>query len=80
MSPRPSPASDGCEIRPSLQVQNRLLKWVRGSISHFGSTEPLPEKEVLCSANRSNKEAAFCSDFVVLEKPSDGLEPPTPSL
>jgi hypothetical protein len=42
--------------------------------------DPLLLREVLCSVHFGNKKAAFCSGFVVLEEPSDGLEPSTPSL
>jgi hypothetical protein len=41
---------------------------------------PLLEEEVLYCVSSGNKKAAFCSGLVDLNKPSDGLEPSTPSL
>ncbi len=41
--------------------------------------DPLLAKEVVQSVLIGNKKAAFCSGFVVPDKPSDGLEPSTPS-
>jgi hypothetical protein len=35
---------------------------------------------VVRSVQYGNKKAAFCGGFVVPDKPSDGLEPSTPSL
>jgi hypothetical protein len=44
------------------------------------TTDPLLVKEVVHSVHHGNKKAIFCSGFVVQKKPSDGLEPSTPSL
>jgi hypothetical protein len=37
-------------------------------------------REVVNSVHHGNKKAEFCSGFAILNKPSDGLEPSTPSL
>jgi hypothetical protein len=42
--------------------------------------DPLLGKDVLRRVHRGNRKAAFCSGSVVSDKPSDGLEPSTPSL
>jgi hypothetical protein len=44
------------------------------------SIDPLLVREVLHSVHHGNNKAAFCSGFVITNKPSDGLEPSTPSL
>jgi hypothetical protein len=44
------------------------------------SIDPLIVREVLHSVHHGNNKAAFCSGFVITNKPSDGLEPSTPSL
>jgi hypothetical protein len=61
--------------RPNVVISSNSL-----SCPSCHTVDPLLEKEVVDSVHHGNKKAAFYSDFLVPDKPSNGLEPLTPSL
>ena len=76
-SPEPVPRTDALT---SLWFRGRLKTRLSGLMPNTTSIDPLLVTEVLYSVHHGNNKAAFCSGFVIANKPSDGLEPSTPSL
>ena len=64
----------------SAATKIQLFKPNLHPFSGRSMAEPLPSKEVVGSVYHGNKKAPFAATSWLNTKPSDGLEPRTPSL